>query len=413
MSYTLKSLEVISMNSKQLFNTRVKEDIGLRAYYSKYIFNSHFLLFLTITIGVFIYSLVGFIQDAEPSIWYLLIGSIVLSLSVMPSYRSLLKEADGLFLLPYESHMKTYFQGTLRYSLALNVVLMVLGVALSALLISINLSVSHIIIVILAALVIYVFNLIIYRVAINSKWNHWSVIGLLFATSVVTLFLTMMFPWLAPLIPAALIGLYIFFSKQVHTNLNWFRYINHEKDARNRYFRVVSMFANVAHMDGQYKRRRYLDKLLPNFKKDKFNKENMYEYLFYRSFMRDNDLPMIILRLIIIAAIIMIWLNIWWVSLVMGVFVIYLIVLQMNQIYSQQAYLLWPKIWPVKRSYIQESYIRYSNKLVVVLSLIIAVVFILVHLEQFYMAAILPIWGYLINRVLSKGIYKKESMLSD
>lgn len=150
------------MNSKQLFNTRVKEDIGLRAYYSKYIFNSHFLLFLTITIGVLIYSLVGFIQDAEPSIWYLLIGSIVLSLSVMPSYRSLLKEADGLFLLPYESHMKTYFQGTLRYSLALNVVLMVLGVALSALLISINLSVLHIIIVILAALVIYVFNLIIY-----------------------------------------------------------------------------------------------------------------------------------------------------------------------------------------------------------------------------------------------------------
>lgn len=401
------------MNSKELFNKRVKEDIGLRAYYSKYIFNSHFLLFLTITLGVFIYSLIGFIQEAEPSIWYLVVGSVIASLFVLPSYRSLLKDADGLFLLAYEKHMKTYFQGANRYSFILNIVLVMLGISVSSLLISINLDLWHIIIVAIAALVIYLFNLFIYRTAVNSAWNHWVVLGLLFVLGAASLFIVMMFVSFAPFVPVLLIGVYVYFTKQGSKHLNWFRYINHEKDARNRYFRMVSMFANVAHMDSQYKRRKYLDGLLPNFKNSAFHKKNMYEYLFYRSFLRDNDLPMIVFRLIIIGAIIMVWLNIWYVSLIIGVFFIYLIVLQMNQIYSQQAYLLWPKIWPVKREYIQESYIRYSNKLVLVLSIVIAVIYLAVHVEHFYIAAIFPVWGYLINKVLSKGIYKKERMLSD
>lgn len=413
MNYIYTSLEVISMNSKQLFNTRLREDVNRRTYYSKYIFNSHFLLFLTITIGIFVYSLIGYLQNAEPSMWFLVIGSILTALGTLPSYRSLLKDADGLFLLPYETHMTKYFRSALQYSLALNVVTSVIALAVALLLLWTSVELLQIILFIVAAIILYVMNHIIYKSSVNSSLNHWFVMGIIFVLSASILYLITLHPGFAPLAPALPLGILWYVQKNSPSNLNWYRYIDHEKNALSRYFRMVSMFANVAHVDSQYKRRRYLDFLLPNFSKKSFNKENMYEYLFFRSFMRDHDLPMIILRLIIIAAIVMIWLNIWYVSLIVGLFFIYLIVLQMTQIYSQQAYLLWPKIWPVKRSYIQESYMRYSKKLMVALSLVFAVIFAVLHLEYAYLALIFPLWAYAANSVLSKGIYKKEKMLSD
>lgn len=401
------------MNSRQLFNTRLREDVNRRTYYSKFIFNSHFLLFLTITIGIFVYSLIGYLQNAEPSMWFLVIASIITALGTLPSYRSLLKDADGLFLLPYEAHMTKYFQRALQYSLLLNVVMSVIALAVALLLLWTSVGVVQIILFVAAAVILYVTNHFIYREAINSTLNHWVIIGIIFILSGTILYLITLHPGFAPLAPVVPLGIYLYIQRNNRNYLDWYRYINHEKNALNRYFRMVSMFANVTHMDSQYKRRKYLDFLLPNFSKDAFNKKNMYEYLFFRSFMRDHDLPMIILRLIIIAAIVMIWLNIWYVSLIVGLFFIYLIVLQMTQIYSQQAYLLWPKIWPVKRTYIQDSYMRYSKKLMIVLSLVFAVIFAVLHLEFAYLALIFPLWAYLANNVLSKGIYKKEKMLSD
>src|SRR5699024_8022437 len=91
-----------------------------------------------------------------------------------------------------------------------------------------------------------------------------------------------------------------------------------------------------------------------------FGKERMYEFLFYRTFARDHDLPMIILRLILLFGIVMVWMGNLYVSIVTGLFGIYVIVLQMSQIYSAQAYLLWPKVWPVDRSFIQKSYVTFS-----------------------------------------------------
>ena len=139
----------------------------------------------------------------------------------------------------------------------------------------------------------------------------------------------------------------------------------------------------------------------------------MYEYLFYRSFTRDHDLPMIVLRIMILFFIIMFWISNLYVSLIFSLFGIYIIVLQMSQIYTAQAYLLWPKVWPVKRSYIQDSYIRYSHKVVFIITLIFLFIFIIIHPAQFYLSLIFPIWGYLLNRVYSKSIYKKEEELSD
>src|SRR5690625_7977491 len=80
-----------------LYKSRIEDDIKIRSYYGKYIFNSHFLIFLTIAAGVFLYSLLGLLSSMEPTIYLDVIAALMMSVLLLPKYRSLLKEADVLF----------------------------------------------------------------------------------------------------------------------------------------------------------------------------------------------------------------------------------------------------------------------------------------------------------------------------
>ena len=62
----------------------------------------------------------------------------------------------------------------------------------------------------------------------------------------------------------------------------------------------------------------------------------MYLFLFTRSFVRGKDAFNIILRLIIIALILMIWLANPFVTIVIGCLFMYITLLQMSQFYTQQ-----------------------------------------------------------------------------
>lgn len=401
------------MDSKKLFRDRLNHEVKTRAYYSKYIFNSHFLLFLTITLGVFVYSLFGYLQTIEPNIYLVIVSAVLTGLFVLPGHRSLLKTADGLFLLSYEQHMRKYFQNTDRFSLSLGIIAFIFALLLSTILLSVGHGWLEIIMFYSVALILYVVNYHIRKRALNTDLSRLLIGILLYILSVGMLIITLIYPLVLPLGALLYFFMFVWIKKSQFAHLNWHKLIKHEKEKEAAYFRTVSMFANVSNMDSQYKRRGYLDFLLPTFRGKSFNKEKMYEYLFFRSFARDNDLPMIILRLLIICIVVMFWLDIWYVSLLVSMFFLYLIVLQMSQIYSQQAYLLWPKIWPVKREYIQKSYIRYSHKLIVVIGVVLALAFIGIHLDFFYVGFVLPLWGLLLNQVFSKSIYKKERALSD
>ena len=111
------------------------------------------------------------------------------------------------------------------------------------------------------------------------------------------------------------------------------------------YYKFVNMFTDVKHLKENAARRKYLDFLLPTPKGRRFNSHNMYLYLFVRSFVRGKDALSIILRLVVIALVLMIWLSHPLVSIIIGSL---FILLQMSQFYTQQAYGLWPLYQIVK-----------------------------------------------------------------
>ncbi len=406
------SLVVITM-SKALFEGRMTEDIKLRSYYGKFIFNSHFLVFLMIAAGVMLYTLLGLRETLSPGIHIDLICAIVLSIFINPKYRSLLKEADMLFLPPYEKHMTAYFKRADIYSLSLGIVPPIAVSIAVMILLTIGHDLTHIILFFFVALILYFNTFSIKRLAVNTELKKWMVNLILFVLNFVSLFLIQQHSLFIILALAIVVLSQVSVRKIRFKTLSWLNYTAYEQEESHAYFQVVSMFTNVKQIDKSFKRRAYLDLLLPDMKGEKFNKKNMYEYLFYRSFLRDHDLPMIVLRIIILFFIIMFWISNFYISLVFSLFGIYIIVLQMSQIYTNQAYLLWPKIWPVNRSYIQDSYIRYSHKMVLLISIIFTLMFIIVESEYFYIGLLFPLWGHVLNRFLSRSIYKKEEELSD
>lgn len=399
--------------SSKLFNTRMEEDIKIRSYYGKFIFNSHFLVFLMIAGGVLLYTLLGLRETLSPSIYIDALCAILMAVVLLPKYRTLLKEADMLFLPPYEKKMTAYFKRANLYSLSLGLALPVITAVAVLILLSIGYGLTTIVLFFLLAALLYFGGFNIRRLSVNTGAGKWLITVVLIAVNFISLLLVLLHPYF---IAAALFFIVIFtavMKKQSYKTISWLDYVQYEKEALQQYYQTVSMFTNVKRIDKAFKRRRFLDVFLWTPKADKFNKKYMYEYLFYRSFMRDHDLPMIVLRIIVLFFIIMFWISNIYVSLIFSLFGIYLIVLQMSQIYTAQAYLLWPKVWPVSRTYIQKSYISYSHKVVFIITLIFAVMFIVTQPAEFFYAFLFPVWGYVLNRMLSKSIYKKERELSD
>ncbi|WP_434120575.1 ABC transporter permease [Salinicoccus roseus] len=399
--------------TERLFRERMNADIERRSYYGKFIFNSHFLIFLTIASGFFLYSLLSLVQTLEPSLWQDIAAALLVSVTIVPAYRTLLKRADGVFLLPYEAKFDKYMISADRYSLTLGLAKPAIGGIVAALLLTVGHGVVEIAVFIAAGIIFYVMNYHIKKTAIHSELSNAAVIAGMMLLSFVSLLLILQhLLWAIPAV-AAVYMVMGYMKKRRHDQLDWSTLIDYEEAQLNRYYQNVALFTNVSHIDKQFKRRRYLDPFLWKPKGDAFGKERMYEYLFYRTFARDHDLPMIVLRLILLFGIVMVWIGNLYLSVIIVLFGIYIIVLQMSQIYTAQAYLLWPKVWPVDRRFIQKSYVTYSHKLVFVIAVIFSFIFLAVHIEYFYLVLLFPLWGYIINRTLSRTVYKKEQQLSD
>ncbi|GAB3062220.1 ABC transporter permease [Salinicoccus sesuvii] len=399
--------------SDQLFRNRMSEDVSRRSYYGKFIFNSHFLIFLTITAGFFLYSLLTLLQTLEPSRWLDMVAALLTSIMLIPAYRTLLKEADGIFLLPYEARLGKYLASADRYSLMLGIIRPFLGGTIAVLLLTVGHNLIEITTFVIGAAIFYIMNFYIKKASINATLSNPVMVAGLIATSFIFLLLILLNPlWILPAVGLYYGGL-VYARRKSHPRLDWHALIDYETSQLNSYYRSVALFTNVSHIDKQFKRRKYLDPLLWQPKGRAFGKDKMYEYLFYRTFARSHDLPMIILRLILLFSIVMIWIANLYLSLIIILFGIYIIVLQISQIYTAQAYLLWPKIWPVDRSFIQKSYVAYSHKLVLLISVIFSLMFLSIHYEYFFLVALFPLWGFVINRSLSRTVYKKEKELSD
>lgn len=114
--------------ARQLFYDRKARNDKEVAYYSKFIFNGHFIVFLTIAFGALMLQYSQLLNNLPENVNYNLIIAVILAAFTVTPLRTFMKSADSIFLLNFERDMDPYFkQAIIRSGILRTLLFIVMG----------------------------------------------------------------------------------------------------------------------------------------------------------------------------------------------------------------------------------------------------------------------------------------------
>ena len=254
-------------SATSLFKSRLNTIQKEKRYYNKFIFNGHFSVFLLILLGAFILGYGQWLQHIPKHIDYTLCASIILAVTSIFPIRTFLKDADRIFLLPFEKHMKNYMNLSIRYSyfnrIAIQLVILIILFPLFS-----KLDGDFI----TPFIILSILTLIHPWIGLKVRWqwyqlkqSSWSISLILFLINLVTYDLVLGYQmYWGVIFTFILLGGMLALPKLNRVNLYpWERMINIEERHHTNYYKFVNMFTDVKHLKESAVRRRYLDFLLP------------------------------------------------------------------------------------------------------------------------------------------------------
>ncbi|UXU84820.1 ABC transporter permease [Mammaliicoccus sciuri] len=400
-----------------LYKVRQREEVLEKMNYNKFIFNGHFLIFITIMIGAFALGYSNWLKDIPQNINYRLIYSVILSICSIFPMRTFFREADKLYLLPFEKHLTLYIRKALTYSyfnrLYLPVVILVIGLPLFYQLMG-----GKFYLYITVMVLSFVFPIL----GLMMKWfwlkyglEIWGINVLLFIVYASGYYTTLKVGALSGLLSIVVLIALIILLENINrgTFYQWETLIAIEHNHKMNYYKFVNMFTDVKVLNERTVRRRYLDVFLKVPSSKKFNQDYMYKFLFVRSFARGKDAFFIVLRLLIIGLVLIWWIDQPVISAILGALIMYLLILQLSQFYKQQAYGLWPQVWPVSEGQVVKGYHQFLINIMIVLGIILSIIFILKFVTAIYFVILFFIVGWLTIDSSIKKIKKHQELLRD
>ncbi|QIH76523.1 hypothetical protein GTN31_09180 [Macrococcoides canis] len=400
--------------ARQLFYDRKARNDKEVAYYSKFIFNGHFIVFLTIAFGALMLQYSQLLKNLPDNINYNLIIAVILAALTVTPLRTFMKSADSIFLLNFERDMAPYFKQAIIRSGSLRTLLfIVMGGLLAPLYMERTASVAgYICAIVLGMWMIYsglVMRHLMMKLGITN--GYISLLIFLMALSGIYTSLEGLPITIISIILFTLGLIYLFNKNAAHRLLNFDHYIDYEHQLYQAQNKLINMFTDVKGMKDKAVRRRYFDALLP--RKSHYTKAHMFEYLFIRNFVRSNDSMWIVVRLIVVGCILMWLVHQYVVGLIIGLFFSYAIIMQASQFYKMQAFSLWPKVWPTPESLVLQGFRKFMRKLSIVTTTVIAVCYILIYPSYFYFAIILYVMMFWTLNSVSAKIEKRMNLLRD
>ncbi|MBF9298403.1 ABC transporter permease [Mammaliicoccus sciuri] len=400
-----------------LYKVRQREEVLEKMNYNKFIFNGHFLIFITIMIGAFALGYSNWLKDIPQNINYRLIFSVILSICSIFPMRTFFREADKLYLLPFEKHLTLYISKALTYSyfnrLYLPVVILVIGLPLFYQLMG-----GKFYLYITVMILSFIFPIL----GLMMKWfwlkyglEIWGINVLLFIVYASGYYTTLKVGALSGLLSIVVLIALIILLENINrgTFYQWETLIAIEHNHKMNYYKFVNMFTDVKVLNERTVRRRYLDVFLKVPSPKKFNQNYMYKFLFVRSFARGKDAFFIVLRLLIIGLVLIWWIDQPVISAILGALIMYLLILQLSQFYKQQAYGLWPQVWPVSEGQVVKGYHQFLINIMIVLGIILSIIYILKFVTAIYFVILFFIVGWLTIDSSIKKIKKHQELLRD
>ena len=403
-------------NIENIFSDRRKKEQELKLTYSKYIFNSHLIMFLIIVLGAVLINYSKWLAIASKVELYSVLIAATLAFSyylVSSKIKTRIKEADAVFLLPLEKHYRKVGLKTVINSTVVHIITVVIFYIATKPITNLIGNIDRLSIFMLLIVIIWN-NLLKYLQVIHYKEVVWSKLLLfvvIFMQLLVIFFddIAIRIIYLISIIVLAAFTYYIMKNAGNKLNakdqekyvVNWNQAADYDKHRIESYLKFVNMFVDVPLSGVKVARRKYFDILLPKLTKDNFKKENSFKYYYYRVFLRQENTVYLALRLMLLAALVVFSFKNTYVSGLAIISYSYLTIIQLVPLYKQMSNNIWHSILPVSEDIKIKSYKQLLTSVMIVTTLLLGVVSIL--LASFNTMNILVIIGsVVIANIISK-----------
>ena len=352
-------------NIENIFANRRKKEQELKLTYSKYIFNSHLIMFLIIVLGAAMINYSKWIAIASQFELY----SVFIAASLAFSYylistkvKTYIKEADAVFLLPLEKYYKNVGKKTIINTTVVHVIAFVIFYFSVKPITSIIGTVDRIAICLLI-MVILLNNLLKYFQIIHYKELIWVKIlqFIVVFIQIISVFIVNTYILITDLVGIIVLSYSTYYILKNAGNVRnaddkekfvvkWNEAAEYDKHRMESYLKFVNMFVDVPLSGVKVARRKYFDAILPKLTKDNFTKENSFKYYYYRVFLRQENTVFLALRLMLLAGLIIFSFKNPYVSAVTIISYSYLTIIQLVPLYKQMSNNIWHSILPVDES---------------------------------------------------------------
>lgn len=371
------------LDAKKLFQERLNNHFKQLSRYLRYIFNGHIavaIIFLISAMAVFYQEWLKMLPENFPA--SLVIGFLFGWIATYNPIRTLLKEADLMFLVVAEHQLYPYFRRTLLYSFLTQIYMVFLLVAVLGPLyfhVYDHRSGKVYLLTMIALLAIKGWNLLMnwWTLKVQQKTFYHIHLFVRFLLNVsIFIFLIDQQMFLTTVMTFLLISifLYTYYIQGKFPGLVWQDLINIETRHLQFFYRIANLFTDVPQVKAPVKRRQWLTYFVQRFVP--LQRNHTFDYLYRLSFIRSSDYLWMYLRILIIGSLAIYFIDLLWLKVGFVLLFIYMSSFQLLTLYRHHRTILWLDLYPVPLEDRQKAFMRLIYTLTLFKTFIFSLVFL-------------------------------------
>ncbi|WP_099222030.1 ABC transporter permease [Listeria costaricensis] len=352
----------LEFNSREFWKKRFSTYSDEVVKYLRYIFNDHLLFVLIIGVGALIFYYSAWVKTLTPVFPAIPLMVVMLTAAIVfGSVATLLKRPDAVYLIVQEKEMAHYFKKAQMTSFWMQAYLYILvllaAMPMYAAVTGFSYDRFFVLVVMLGLLKLWNIFFSFQASKLEASDTGWLYFRVLLTALIVYLLLGFSFIWTIPVTLVLLFSsYYMLLTKTRELTIRWEYLIDKEEARMNRFYRLVNLFADVPHLKGTVKRRSYLDFL---YRPIPYAKRKTFAYLFSRTFVRTNEYVGLYVRLTIIAAILMIFIQGFYLNILFSLIFLYLTGFQFIPMLKHFDGQLMLKLYPIDDAWRSRSFIHF------------------------------------------------------
>ncbi|SES99373.1 ABC-2 type transport system permease protein [Salinibacillus kushneri] len=369
-------------DANELWKKRLGAHLKETGRYMRLIFNDHLAFALLFFIAAFAYFYQQWLENLPEGFPVAWVMGIVLGLLLTHSpVRTLLQEADTVFLLPAEHKMNRYFLKAFWYSFFIQLYYLALGfAALSPLYLTAYpyRGVKWLLYLAVILIVLKIWNLLIswwllkerdiqyrrmdafIRLVLNIFVLRFFLLGdAVLYVSIMTIIFVGYFLWM-----------YQVYSKK--QGVAWDMLIEKEEASMQAFYRLANMFTDVPHLKKRAKKRHLIVRMFTQ--SVPFKQQETFAYLYRITFVRSSDYLGMYVRLFLIAIFFIFWIPNIWFKLVFALLFIYLSGFQLISLWNHHKTIDWIDLYPLPKKVRRQSLQQFLQFVMLMKTFILGVV---------------------------------------